>query len=310
MSDAQQVPAIVILGQGALDTARRVQARYPGALVHGLAGRVEADRSYTDFGDTLRELYCADRPIVALCAAGIVIRSLAPLLQRKGAEPPVLALAEDGSAVVPLLGGLAGVNRLAREIGEVLAVVPAITTSGELRFGTCVLNPPAGYVLADLEQGKRFVADLLGGQPVRVEGAADWLDAARLPRDPEAALAIHVTPSARAPRAEELLIHPRCVLAALEPADAAADAVRQALVDAGLAAAARRLAGRQRADGRSAPAGRRRCARRTAALPAADRSRCAPAPGLARRRAGRRPAGGGRRAWRWTASASVAADSR
>ncbi|MDQ2515966.1 hypothetical protein, partial [Pseudomonas aeruginosa] len=48
MSDAQQVPAIVILGQGALDTARRVQARYPGALVHGLAGRVEADRSYTD----------------------------------------------------------------------------------------------------------------------------------------------------------------------------------------------------------------------------------------------------------------------
>lgn len=211
MSDTQQVPAIVILGQGALDTARRVQARYPGALVHGLAGRVEADRSYTDFGDTLRELYCADRPIVALCAAGIVIRSLAPLLQRKGAEPPVLALAEDGSAVVPLLGGLAGVNRLAREIGEVLAVAPAITTSGELRFGTCVLNPPAGYVLADLEQGKRFVADLLGGQPVRVEGAADWLDAARLPRDPEAALAIHVTPSARAPRAEELLIHPRAV---------------------------------------------------------------------------------------------------
>ncbi len=136
MSDAQQVPAIVILGQGALDTARRVQALYPGALVHGLAGRVEADRSYTDFGDTLRELYCADRPIVALCAAGIVIRSLAPLLQRKGAEPPVLALAEDGSAVVPLLGGLAGVNRLAREIGEVLAVAPAITTSGELRFGT------------------------------------------------------------------------------------------------------------------------------------------------------------------------------
>ncbi|HCI2258195.1 TPA: cobalt-precorrin 5A hydrolase, partial [Pseudomonas aeruginosa] len=230
MSDAQQVPAIVLLGQGALDTARRVQARYPGALVHGLAGRVEADRSYTDFGDTLRELYCADRPIVALCAAGIVIRSLAPLLQRKGAEPPVLALAEDGSAVVPLLGGLAGVNRLAREIGEVLAVAPAITTSGELRFGTCVLNPPAGYVLADLEQGKRFVADLLGGQPVRVEGAAGWLDAARLPRDPAAALAIHVTPSARAPRAEELLIHPRCVLAALEPADAAVDAVRQALV--------------------------------------------------------------------------------
>ena len=43
-------------------------------------------------------------------------------------------------------------------------VSAAITTSGELRFGTCLLEPPAGYVLADLEQGKGFVSDLLGGQ--------------------------------------------------------------------------------------------------------------------------------------------------
>ena len=62
----------------------------------------------------------------------------------QGSGAPVLALAEDGSAVLPLLGGLAGVNRLAREIGEVLAVAPAITTSGELRFGTCVCSTRAG----------------------------------------------------------------------------------------------------------------------------------------------------------------------
>ncbi|MDF5979300.1 hypothetical protein P4114_20055 [Pseudomonas aeruginosa] len=82
-----------------------------------------------------------------------------------------------------------------------------------------------------------------------------------------------------APRAEELLIHLRCALATLEPADSAADAVRQALADAGLAAAALGgLLADSARDGRSAPACRR-CARRTAALPAADRS-AAPAPGL------------------------------
>jgi cobalt-precorrin 5A hydrolase/precorrin-3B C17-methyltransferase len=59
---------------------------------------------------TLRQLYQQDTPIIALCAAGIVIRTLAPLLCEKGSEPPVLAVAEDGSAVVPLLGGLGGVN--------------------------------------------------------------------------------------------------------------------------------------------------------------------------------------------------------
>ena len=51
----------------------------------------------------------------------------------------------------------------------------AITTSGELRFGTCLLNPPEGYALADLEQGKRFVSDLLAGESVRVEGDAPGL---------------------------------------------------------------------------------------------------------------------------------------
>ena len=106
-------PAIVILGKGSLATARRLQQLYPDALIHGLAGRVEGtDRSYQDFGATLRQLYQQDTPIIALCAAGIVIRSLASVLLEKGAEPPVLAVAEDGSAVVPLLGGLGGVNGL------------------------------------------------------------------------------------------------------------------------------------------------------------------------------------------------------
>src|SRR5579864_7049614 len=146
-------PAIVILGTGALDTARRIQACYPGAQVHGLQGRVEADIAYAELSAHLRELYARGAPLVVLCAAGIVIRCIAPLLSNKGAEPPVLAVAEDGSAVVPLLGGLAGVNVMAREIAEALDVAPAITTSGELRFGTCVLNPPDGYALSSLEQG-------------------------------------------------------------------------------------------------------------------------------------------------------------
>ncbi|MGE8309040.1 MAG: precorrin-3B C(17)-methyltransferase, partial [Pseudomonas protegens] len=102
---ARSTPAIVILGQGSLDTARQIQRLYPDSLIHGLAERVEgADRVYHEFGATLRQLYQQDTPIIALCAAGIVIRTLAPLLLEKGAEPPVLAVAEDGSAVVPLLG--------------------------------------------------------------------------------------------------------------------------------------------------------------------------------------------------------------
>ena len=40
-------PAIVILGNGSLATARKIQQLYPGALIHGLAERVDgADRVY------------------------------------------------------------------------------------------------------------------------------------------------------------------------------------------------------------------------------------------------------------------------
>jgi cobalt-precorrin 5A hydrolase/precorrin-3B C17-methyltransferase len=233
----RSAPAIVILGNGSLATARKIQQLYPDALIHGLADRVEgADRIYHEFGATLRQLYQQDTPIIALCAAGIVIRTLAPLLLEKGVEPPVLAVAEDGSAVVPLLGGLGGVNVLAREIAAGLGVVAAITTSGELRFGTCLLNPPSGYALGDLELGKRFVSDLLAGQSVRIEGAAPWLAQAQLPEDQHARLAIHVGCAERDPVANELLIYPRSVLVAVSASVAdLAPAIRVALHEAKIA---------------------------------------------------------------------------
>jgi len=210
-------PAIVVLGAGALTTARRVQALYPGAAVHGLQARVTgADHAFGELGAHLRELYVRGTPIVALCAAGIVIRSLASMLDNKGAEPPVLAIAEDGSAVVPLLGGLRGVNVMARQIAAMLDIAPAITTSGELRFGTCILSPPPGYALASLEQGKRFVSDLLAGESTRIEGDAPWLARADLPYSATAQRAIRITPQAWDGQTHELLIHPRSVVAAVD----------------------------------------------------------------------------------------------
>ncbi|MDR5857531.1 precorrin-3B C(17)-methyltransferase [Caballeronia sp. LZ062] len=226
--------AIVVLGESAMPTARRIQARYPGSLVHGLATRTHADIAYDDFGAHVRALYLAGTPIVALCAAGIVIRSLAPCLTDKGAEPPVLAVAQDGSAVVPLLGGTSGVNALAREIGAALNVTPAITTSGELRFGTCLLAPPDGYALADIERGKRFVSDLLAGETTRIQGHAPWLDQTDLPRANDARLAVHVTPHVIHDESS-LVIHPRCVAAWIEAREEdIADRVRLALREHGL----------------------------------------------------------------------------
>jgi cobalt-precorrin 5A hydrolase/precorrin-3B C17-methyltransferase len=228
--------AIVVLGAGALDTARRIQAKFQQSRVHGLARRVNADIAYDDFGAHVRALYASGTPVVALCSAGIVIRALASSLADKGAEPPVLAVAQDRSAVVPLLGGMSGVNVLAREIGAALGVAPAITTSGELRFGQCLLAPPEGYALADIEQGKRFVSSLLAGDATRIEGHAPWLDDADLPRADDARFAVRITPFA-AHDDDNLVIHPRCVLAWIghvSPDDDVAERMRAVMRAQGL----------------------------------------------------------------------------
>jgi cobalt-precorrin 5A hydrolase/precorrin-3B C17-methyltransferase len=126
-------------------------------------------------------------------------------------KPPVLAVAEDGSAVVPLLGGLHGVNDLARQIAAELQVAPAITTTGDIRFRTALLSPPAGYHLANPDHAKTFIADLLAGASVRLEAEGPWLQESKPPITPNGRLTIQVTERAVIPTQDCLVYHPATV---------------------------------------------------------------------------------------------------
>jgi cobalt-precorrin 5A hydrolase/precorrin-3B C17-methyltransferase len=186
-------PAILILGETSITVARQVQMALPEAVVYGLINRTHsADFTYTNFGETVREFFQTGTPIIGICAAGILIRTLAPLLTNKWQEPPVLAIAEDGSAVVPLLGGLQGVNDLARQIASVWQISPAITTTGDIRFKTTLLSPPLGYQLVNPDDAKKFLADLLAGEKVKLIGEADWLKNSNLPISSAAKLSIEI----------------------------------------------------------------------------------------------------------------------
>jgi cobalt-precorrin 5A hydrolase/precorrin-3B C17-methyltransferase len=186
-------PAILILGETSITVARQVQMALPEAIIYGLIDRTHsADFTYTNFGETVREFFQTGTPIIGICAAGILIRTLAPLLTNKWQEPPVLAIAEDGSAVVPLLGGLQGVNDLARQIASVWQISPAITTTGDIRFKTTLLSPPLGYQLVNPDDAKKFLADLLAGEKVKLIGEADWLKNSNLPISSAAKLSIEI----------------------------------------------------------------------------------------------------------------------
>jgi len=172
-------PVFVVLNQTGLETARRAVERFPGAEVHGLIGRVEgADAAFTATGNHLRVLFRAGRPVVAVCATGIIVRALAPLLGDKWTEPPVVSMAADGSVVVPLLGGHHGANDLAARVAHALGIAPSITTAGEATGVIALDSMPDGWHLDNPEATRTVMAALVDGRTVALE--ADNLDPALL----------------------------------------------------------------------------------------------------------------------------------
>jgi len=201
--------AVIALTAGGFETARKIAAVLPDCEVHGLASRVQgADVHFDHTLEHLKALFLDHRPIVGICAAGILIRAVAPLLVHKKDEPPVVSVAEDGSVAVPLLGGHHGANHIAQNIAEILGGVSAVTTAGDVKLGVALDEPPAGWKVANPEAAKGIAAALLAGEPVALVGQADWLEKADIAFADVADKAIRVTCENIEPSGDTLILHP------------------------------------------------------------------------------------------------------
>ncbi|GAB5375364.1 MAG: hypothetical protein AcusKO_18260 [Acuticoccus sp.] len=176
--------AIVALSETALATAQKaaaaLRATHPHIEVHGLAGRVAEGSAGADvlFADARRHvgtLFGEGVTIIGLCAAGILIRAVAPFLADKTAEPPVLALSEDGASVVPLLGAHNGGAAIAATLAAAFETRAALTTRSEAVLGIALDDPPPGFVVADAAPFKRLAAALPAGGPGRADPALTFL---------------------------------------------------------------------------------------------------------------------------------------
>src|SRR5258707_5391762 len=157
--------AVVVLGPGGAALGRRACAVLPGAQLFGPRAQAgDWDEAYERVVPLLAELFAAGRPIVGLCASGILVRALAPLIADKLVEPPVVALAEDGSVAVPLLGGHRGANALSRALADALGCIAAITTAGDLRLAVSLDQTPPGWHIANPDRIKPIAAALLAGE--------------------------------------------------------------------------------------------------------------------------------------------------
>ena len=71
--------------------------------------------------------------IIAVMASGILIRSIAPLVESKATDPAVINIDDNGNfAISTLSGHLGGANKLAKKLAELIGATPVITTSTDV----------------------------------------------------------------------------------------------------------------------------------------------------------------------------------
>jgi cobalt-precorrin 5A hydrolase / precorrin-3B C17-methyltransferase len=159
------LPAIFILGPTALTLAQKIQAEL-GGKIHGPAHIAGVDVIYDKATSAIALSFQSGQPVIGICASAILIRAVGPYLKNKLTEAPVIAVAEDGSSIVPLLGGHHGANKLANTIAQLLNGHAAITTASDVIFGTSYDELASGLVLGNPEHVKSATAARLRGEDV------------------------------------------------------------------------------------------------------------------------------------------------
>jgi cobalt-precorrin 5A hydrolase len=130
---------VVAITRRGVETALKIQK---GLDVAGLNSTVYATKKYSQNGvlsmdkklaDFLKDIYNKVDAIVAVMASGIIIRSVAPLLESKLTDPAVVGVDAAGKFSISLLSGhLGGANDLAHIVAKAINAVPVITTATDV----------------------------------------------------------------------------------------------------------------------------------------------------------------------------------
>lgn len=108
---------------------------------------------------------------IFVAAAGIVVRSIAPLLEHKSTDPCVVVCDQKGTFAISLLSGhWGGGNALARQVAQFLGGTAVITTATDTEElpSLDTIAQQAGCHIVDWDKVKNVNAALLAGQTVQV----------------------------------------------------------------------------------------------------------------------------------------------
>ena len=113
---ANRHPIIISLTDAGSTLAKQLMCLQPAVHQQQL-GKFEHWHKPTPFGEKIQAAFKRGQPLIFITATGIAVRTLAPVLQSKLCDPPVIVLDELGQFVIPLLSGhQGGANELAAQL--------------------------------------------------------------------------------------------------------------------------------------------------------------------------------------------------
>lgn len=130
------------------------------------------DTYYKNVKKTMPFLFDKYDAVIAIMASGILIRSIAPLINSKVSDPAILNIDEKGEHVISMLSGhLGGANHLTAKIADLINAKPVITTATDVnnKLGIDII---ASDLYLNIENPKSIVVinkAILEGKQITIE---------------------------------------------------------------------------------------------------------------------------------------------
>ncbi|WP_026477242.1 cobalt-precorrin 5A hydrolase [Alkaliphilus transvaalensis] len=166
---------IITLTKGGLELALKVRNFLPEAELFTMPHFSSFEGGVTSIDGSLKDLV-KDKfnfydILIFIMSTGIVVRTIAPLLQHKSQDPAVIVMDEAGRNVISLLSGhLGGANEWTLKLSSFLKANPVITTASDVRgiLSVDLLAQQNNCVITDWEKTKIITAHLVNGGNVGI----------------------------------------------------------------------------------------------------------------------------------------------
>ncbi|MEM7092597.1 MAG: precorrin-3B C(17)-methyltransferase [Actinomycetota bacterium] len=193
-----------------------------------LAEALPYEHHHGELADAVRSRWGQAEAFVLVCAVGIAVRVVGPLLESKENDPAIVVVDDGGRFVIALASGHRGANDLAIDVASLLGAEPVITTATDARSTIALDTLPDMVAVGDIAAVTRAVLD---GLPVTIDNEMGWPLPASFPEStPNADHRIIVTDHVHEPASRKVVLHPPSLVVGVgASSDAPANAAREIL---------------------------------------------------------------------------------